>query len=55
MSETKRTTAIAFVDSLDTHLRASRTMLHLKLGEIRGAERLRTVMSIKEIDRSRGT
>ncbi|KAF5774103.1 hypothetical protein HanRHA438_Chr13g0607091 [Helianthus annuus] len=57
MSETKQTTATAFVDFLHTHLRVSRTMLYLKLGEveIRGAERLRTVMSIKEIDRSRGT
>ncbi|MFS7991911.1 hypothetical protein Hanom_Chr12g01076191 [Helianthus anomalus] len=34
MSETKRTTATALADSLQTHLRASRTMLYLKLGEV---------------------
>ncbi|KAF5813547.1 hypothetical protein HanXRQr2_Chr03g0099801 [Helianthus annuus] len=36
MSETKRTTATALVDAFHIFLRASRTMLHLKLGEIRG-------------------
>ncbi|KAF5757340.1 hypothetical protein HanXRQr2_Chr17g0825491 [Helianthus annuus] len=34
MSETKRITATALVDSLHTHLRASRTMLNLKFGEV---------------------
>ncbi|KAM0050203.1 hypothetical protein Hdeb2414_s0008g00294881 [Helianthus debilis subsp. tardiflorus] len=34
MSETKRTTATALVDAFRIFLRASRTMLYLKLGEV---------------------
>ncbi|MFS8025105.1 hypothetical protein Hanom_Chr16g01471031 [Helianthus anomalus] len=50
MSERKRTTATttALVDSLHTHLRASRSMLYLKLGEveIRGNIRIRILSCI---------
>ncbi|KAJ0478579.1 hypothetical protein HanHA300_Chr13g0501591 [Helianthus annuus] len=53
MSETKRTTATALVDSLHTHLRASRTMLYLKLGEvkIRGVERMLRMTKVSRRDK----
>ncbi|KAJ0715769.1 hypothetical protein HanPI659440_Chr13g0505211 [Helianthus annuus] len=55
MNETKRTTATALVDSLHTHLRASRTVLYLKLGEIRGEERLRRTKALERIGVRRNT